>query len=248
MSEPRRDLVALGAALVAPLVVAAALLPLRGHVANTDVALVLVLVVVAVAANGFRTAGWLAAVSTAVWFDLFWTEPYGRLTITDRADIETAVLLVAVGAAVTEIAVWGRRQHHAAIREAGFRDGLLAAAEAVAAGDSPTTVIDRICEQLVPLLGLEAARFDYGTGRDHPRLQPDGSVVWRGRVIEVERDGLPTERPVEVLVESGGSYRGRFLFTPHPGSRPSRSERLVAVALADQAGAALAGYQAERRR
>jgi Domain of unknown function (DUF4118) len=248
MSRPRRDLVSLGAAVVAPLVLAVALLPLRGDVANTDVALVLLLAVAAVAANGFRAAGWIAAVSTAVWFDLFWTEPYGRLTITARADIETAVLLLAVGVAITEIAVRGRRAHHAAIREAGFRSGLLAAAEAVAAGDSPSAVIDRIRQQLVPLLRLEAARFDYGTGRDHPRLEHDGSVTWRGRPVDVDRDGLPTERPVEVLVEAGGGYRGRFLLTASPGSRPSRAERLVAVALADQAGAALAGYQAAHGR
>jgi hypothetical protein len=118
----RRDGIALLAGLLGPLAVAVVLLPLRGHIANTDVAL-LVLAVVGVAANGFRAAGWLAAVSAAVWFDFFWTRPYAHLTITGRADIETFVLLLAVGVAVTEIAVWGRRQHVRASREAGFRAG-----------------------------------------------------------------------------------------------------------------------------
>ena len=40
---------------------------------------------------------------------LLLTEPYARFTITDPNDIEATVLLVLVGLAVTEIALWGRR-------------------------------------------------------------------------------------------------------------------------------------------
>ncbi|MBO0876722.1 MAG: DUF4118 domain-containing protein [Pseudonocardia sp.] len=49
--------------------------------------------------------------------DFFVTEPYDRFAITKRADIETAVLLMLVGVAVTEIALWGRRQHHERTRQ-----------------------------------------------------------------------------------------------------------------------------------
>ena len=42
-----------------------------------------------------------------------------------------------------------------------------------------------------------------------------------------------------LLVESAGYLRGRFLMTPAAGSRPALESRLVAVALADQVGAAL---------
>jgi hypothetical protein len=242
-----RDRAAIAAGVLAPPAVTAVLIPLRDDVANTSVALLLVLVIVAVAALGNRLGGWLAAASAAVWFNFFWTEPYQTLVIRDRADVETAVLLLLVGAAVTEIAAWGRRQHARATREAGFRDGILAASEAVAAGDSPSAVIDRVSAQLVPLLGLERCRFDYGTGLDQPRLERDGSVVWRRRTLDVDRDGLPAERPTELLVESGGRFRGRFLLTPRTGVRPTRTERLVAAALADQAGAALAGYELPER-
>ena len=61
-----RDRLAVLAALVAPLAVAAVLVPFRSSFPNTDAALVLLLVVVAVAANGYRLAGFLAAVSVAV--------------------------------------------------------------------------------------------------------------------------------------------------------------------------------------
>ena len=93
-------------------------------------------VVVAVAANGYRLAGILAAVSVAVWFDFFLTRPYETFSITRRTDIETTVLLLVIGVAVTEIAVWGRRQRVAASRRAGYLEGINSAAQAVAAGGS----------------------------------------------------------------------------------------------------------------
>ncbi len=84
--------------------------------------------VVGVAAPGHRAAGVLAAASAAVWFDFFLTVPYERFSITRRADIETTVLLLAIGVAVTEIAVRGRRLQAVAARRAGYLDGLGAAA------------------------------------------------------------------------------------------------------------------------
>ena len=115
---------------------AAVLVPFRASFPNTDAALAMLLVVVAVAANGYRLAGVLAAVSTAVWFDFFLTQPYERFSITRRTDIETTVLLLVIGVAVTEIAVWGRRQRVTASRRAGYLDGINSAAQAVAAGGS----------------------------------------------------------------------------------------------------------------
>jgi K+-sensing histidine kinase KdpD len=45
-------------------------------------------------------------VSAALWFDFFLTQPCEQFSITRRTDIETAVLLLVIGVAVTEIAVW----------------------------------------------------------------------------------------------------------------------------------------------
>nr|BFE71952.1 hypothetical protein GCM10020092_052530 [Actinoplanes digitatis] len=104
----RRDGFAVVLAVVAPFAVSAMLVPLRDRIENTDVALLLVVVVVAVAAFGNRPAGYLAALSAGVWFDFFFTAPYQRFTIGDGSDVETLVLLMAVGIAVTELAVWGR--------------------------------------------------------------------------------------------------------------------------------------------
>ena len=104
-----RDLAAVAAAVLGPLALAAILLPWRGSWSNTNVALLLVAAVVAVACLGNRFAGVLAALSAAVWFDYFFTQPYERLTISRPADVTTFALLLAVGVAVSQMAAWARR-------------------------------------------------------------------------------------------------------------------------------------------
>ena len=238
-----RGRVAALAGLAAPLALSAVLIPFRGNFPNTDAALALVLVVVAVAAPGYRLAGVLAAVSAAVWFDFFLTVPYERFTITRHTDIETTALILAVGIAVTEIAVRGRRQHTAAARRAGYLDGINAAARAVATGADPQLLIGQVCDQLTRLLGLSACRFQDGAAGigNPPRLLRDGRVVTGGQTWDAELVGLPPGRDTELLAEAGGLLQGRFLLTPGPAARPTLEQRLVAVGLADQAGAALAG-------
>ena len=173
-----RDQAAVLAGLAAPLALTAILIPFRDSFPNTHAALALVLVVVTVAATGYRLAGVLASVSAAVWFDFFLTVPYYQFTITRRADVETAALILVIGIAVTEIAV---------------------------------------------------------------RLLRDGRVISSVRVWDPGREGLPLGVDTELLAEAGGLLQGRFLLTPGPEARPTLEQRLVAVGLADQAGAALAG-------
>jgi K+-sensing histidine kinase KdpD len=238
----RRDTAAVLAGVAAPLALAVLLVPFRGSFPNTDAALALILVVVAVAANGYRLAGYLAAVSAAVWFDFFLTQPYERFTIIRRADIETTVLLLIIGVAVTEIAVWGRRQQTAASRRAGYLDGINAAAQAAATGSSPAALIDQVAAQLTRVLSLASCRFQYGAaGLGRPaRMRHDGTVLVADRPWNVDAEGFPGGMDTELLVESGGVFQGRFLMTPGLGARPALEQRLLAVALADQVGAALA--------
>jgi K+-sensing histidine kinase KdpD len=227
--------------LAAPLALTAILVPFRTSFPNTDAALALILVVVAVAAFGSRSAGMVAAVSAAVWFDFFLTRPYERFSITRASDIETTVLILVIGVAVTEIAVWGRRQQLAATRRAGYLAGINLAAGSVAVGGSASALIDDVSHRLVRLLAVRECHFEYGVaGLGRPaRLRQDGQVVTTDQqVLAVERDGLPAT--TELLVENHGVLRGRFLLTAEPGARPTVEQRLVAVAFADQVGAALA--------
>jgi K+-sensing histidine kinase KdpD len=237
-----RQYLAAAAGVAAPLALTAILVPFRTSLPNTDAALALILVVVAVAAFGSRLAGYLAAVSAAVWFDFFLTRPYERFSITRAADIETTVLILVIGVAVTELSVWGHRQQLAATRRAGYLDGINTAAQAVAAGSSAAVLIDDVSRQLVRLLSLRSCTFERGVaGLGRPaRLRSDGQVEQPGRpdILPVDHDGLPTT--TELLVENHGVLQGRFLLTAESHSRPTLEQRLVAVAFADQVGAALA--------
>jgi K+-sensing histidine kinase KdpD len=239
--QSHRPLVVVAAGVV-PLVACAVLAPFRDSVANTNAALVLVLVIVAAASTGIRPAGIIAALSSAAWFDFFLTEPYNTFTITDRADIETAVLLLLVGAAVTEVALWGRRQQARATREQGNLDGVLNTAANVAAGRSSTTsLIEHVSEQIVQVLHVDKSTFDTGTESGLPTIDNDGSVTRNGRTVDVDRLGLPTDSEIAVPAQSGGVVHGRFLLVAATEVvRPSREQLRVAVALANQAGAALA--------
>ena len=168
-----RDRAALIAGLLGPLAVAAILLPWRASWSNTNVALLLVVVVVAVAAFGSRAAGVLAAVSAFAWFDFFFTHPYERFTIRGSADITTAVLLLVVGLAVSQLAARARQMRVVAITDAGYLAQIHEAASMAKSAETAGTVVDTVKAQLISVLDLEDCRFEYGTLLGHPpRLEP----------------------------------------------------------------------------
>jgi len=230
------------ASAVVPLVACGILALFRDTVANTNAALGLVLLVVAAAATGIRLAGIVAALSSAAGFDYFLTEPYDTLNISDRTDIETAVLLLLVGAAVTEVALWGRREQARASREQGYLDGVLSTAATVAAGRSSTgELIDQVCRQIVEILQIDSCGFDPATRSGLPALDPTGTVTRGGRTIDVARKGLPTDSKIALMVQSGGVTYGHLQLTAATRVvRPSQEQLRVAVTLANQVGAALA--------
>lgn len=236
----RHDRVVVLAGLGTPCAVSALLVPFRTSLPNTDAALVLVVVIVAVAAYGHRPAGLVAAVSSAVWFDFFLTRPYERFTISRHTDIETTVLLLVVGLAVTEIAARGRRHRTDAGEEADFVARIHSAAAMVATGEPARFVVMQVAAQLTDLLSLRDCRFDPAASDRHSsRMGQSGDVVLAGMRWGVEEMGLPG-REVELPVEYHGRFYGRFVMVPTPGKPVSRQRRVVASALADQVGAALA--------
>ena len=239
-----RDRIAIVAALAVPLAVAAVLLPFRASWSNTNVALLLVVVVVGVAAIGNRVAGGLAAVWAAVWFDFFFTVPYYRFTIRSSADVTTAVLLLLTGLAVSQLAARARRLKIITVTDAGYLTQIHETASLAKSATVPDVVVHHVRDQLVGLLGLEGARFEYGSLLGHPpRLEPDGTVTMGRSRWDVELSGLPAEE-IELRTFGNGQYYGRFMLKAKPGSKPPLQARLVAVTLADQAGRAFGASQA----
>ncbi|WP_330328461.1 DUF4118 domain-containing protein [Streptomyces sp. NBC_00536] len=235
-----RDPAALLAGLAAPALVALALVPIRTDVSATNAALILVVAVVAVAALGSRTAGAVAALSAAGWFDFFLTRPYQRFTISDRNDVETAVLLLVVGLIVSQLAVRARRLQAVVVTDTAHLSSLQGTARLMEDGEAPEAVVEYVRRELVGLLGLRGCRFEYGTLMGAlPRLEHGGGL-WLRRPGRVTQYADWPEGETELRAVGGGHYYGRFLLDPLPGCPlPSEEARLVAVALAGQAGAAL---------
>jgi hypothetical protein len=235
----RRDRAAVLAGFVLPLAVAVALVPFRASFPNTDAALALVAVVVAVAANGHRLAGILAAASAATWFDFFLTRPYQHFTITRSTDIATTLLLLLVGTAVTELAVRGRRQRVLAVTDEQYLSAIADTAELAGSSATPSAVTRLVESQLVSLLGLNGCRFERTRFGGLPRLDAAGQLLWNDRIWDLDQYGMPTSQ-VELLAEANGRAYGRFVLDPVSGRNAPLAARRVASILANQVGAALA--------
>ena len=98
------------------------------------------------------------------------------------------------------------------------------------------------------VLGLERCRFDYGTGLDHPRLEHDGSVVRRGEALDVDADGLPQDRPTELIVESGGQFWVGSCSPPAPAPGPPEPSGWSRPRSPTRQVLSLVGYEAGRPR
>jgi len=226
-------------AIALPIGVAALLVPFRSSFASSASALVLVAAVVAAAVVGSRGAGVLATLSATLSFDFFLTRPYERLAITHRPDIETAVSLFVVGIVVTELAARGRRHYEAATEESDHIDRIHRISELAASGAPADDVIERVRVELIQLLHLRDCRYEPGEAeRPRMRIEPDGQVVLGGKLWGVHRVGLPGPE-LELPVQRRGQTLGRYVLRPTPGFPVPLQRRIVAVALADQAGAAL---------
>lgn len=148
-----------------------------------------------------------------------------------------------VGIAVSEVALWGRRQQAKASRRDGYLQGVLSTASRVASGTtSANELVQNIAGQIVDVLQIDECRYVEGEPADDaPRLEDDGSVLRDGHPVKVERDGLPADIEIALMVRSGGAVLGHFvLIATDRIYRPSLEQRTVAAALANQAGAALA--------
>lgn len=235
-----RDTAAVAAGALAPCVAALVLMPLRTSVTHTNLALLLVVVVVSVSAIGNRFAGAVAALSAAAWFDFFHTEPYQSFHIQDRADMETAVLLLVVGLIVSQLASRARTLQRVAVADASHLERLHGTTRLARSSTSSDDVVQQVRRELIEVLELRACRFEYGTLVGcPPRLDPDGTVKVVGWIWDLERQGWP-HGEIELRTVVHGRYQGRFLMTPESGSVPPPLEaRLVAADLAAQAAAAL---------
>jgi NhaP-type Na+/H+ or K+/H+ antiporter len=223
-----------------PLLVAGLLVPFRDDLASANVVLVYVLVVVLGAAVGTRWSGALTAVVAAMSYDFFFTRPYQSLKIDNANDFETTLLLLAIGLIVAELVAFTRRHRAHAASRGDEIQMLRRTAELVASGANADHVRDTVQDELVALLSLVECRYEpVPFASTLPRIARTGAVEgehrrWIGG--EFTLPGLGAEIPVAAR---GRTY-GRFVLIPNLTLGVSIEERIVAVALVDQLGAALA--------
>jgi hypothetical protein len=225
--------------VAAPVMVAALLIPGRGHLDAADDALVLVVVTVAVASWGNRRAAALCALMAALSFDFFLTVPYQSFRISGSTDLTTEILFVVTGLLVGELAARGQRHRRAAVEGRYELSRIHEMGERIAGGEEPDFVLMAVAAELRELLSLQDCRFvwDPPSGKG-ARIDPDGTVRLNPLQWPTASAGLPT-RQVELPVRGGGRNVGTFLLTPTPAQPISQERCVVAVALADQLGSIL---------
>jgi hypothetical protein len=229
-----------GFAVAAPAGMALLLVPFRDHVVTANVALVLMAVVVGTAVWGGGAAASVAAVTSALAFDFVYTVPYWHFRIDARDDVETTVLLLVVGLFVGHVAASGWRSARAAESRSADIRRLYRLAALSARGDDATDLIMAAQEELIGLLRLRDCRFEAPPfDETYERLERNGLVAWPELHVGARGFALPSAG-VELLVQGRGQLLGRFVMEPADGGGASLDRRVVAVAVADQVGAALA--------
>jgi K+-sensing histidine kinase KdpD len=228
------------AAAAAPIAVASALIPGRGHLDSGDNALILVVVIVAIASTGRRLAAFVAALVSALSFDFFLTRPYHSFRITRQADLITELLLLVVGLIVGDLAARGRNHRSAASESRYEVTQLHAVTELAASGQEPHVLVSAASAELEHLLFLRQCEFvRHALENVTARVVPSGEVTVGRESWPTHDLGLPTHG-VDLPVRGGGWLLGHFLLTPTAGKPISHERLLVAVAIADQVGAAIA--------
>jgi hypothetical protein len=218
--------------------VAAAWIPLRSDLPNTDVALVLVLCVGAVAMVGGPWAALVGALAGATAFDLFDTPPYGQLYMTRGRDVVTTLLLVGAGLLVGELCIRVRTYRRMAASRAEDFTVISSAARLMAVGEDSSMVVEALGGELVSRLGLRDCEFLNGPpAGDRPYVGRDGTLVGLGG-----QPGDAIVGQIDLPVWSGIDVVGHYRLYLSSGPPPSPDRLLAAVGIAEQAGAALASH------
>jgi hypothetical protein len=199
------------------------------------------------AACGGRVPGVVAAVVSTMSYDFFLTRPYQSLH-TDRAqNLGTAGLFVGIGLIVAALVSLGHRSRLASDRMRAELVRLNRVAELVADGVEAEDVLLSVEAELLGLLALRGCEFERPPfGSSLPCIERNGAITTGRRRWVGGEFSLPAEG-VEIQVVGRGRVYGRLVLVPDWNVGVSIEQRVVAVALADQLGAALATEPWPRR-
>lgn len=218
---------------LAPGLVSVAWLPVRNHLPNTDVALVLVVAVAGVGFVAGRLGTVVGASSAGLSFDLLHTRPYGHLAISHDKDALTTAFLVVAGVAMGELASRLASSRRRAASEADAFALVSDAAGLVATGSDAALVVEALTEELARGLQLRECRYEPGSpAGDAPIIARDGMLVDMG-------NASTDSSAVDLPIWASGTIVAHFRLMLGAEGLPTLAQRRLAVSVSDQAGAAL---------
>jgi K+-sensing histidine kinase KdpD len=226
-----RTIVAVAIATMLPVAFGAALIPLREQLSQS-ISLLMVLPVLVVALLGGRRLGTLAALSAAVVFDVFHTQPYYRPTIDDPDDIVETIVLLAIGITAGYLA----ESAQSAIVAARVRRKELAAMtnflEHIGTPIPGEELAQHASASILSLLDARECvwRPDY-KGTASPVLRPDGTLT-SVRIGDRDEGGGVLPGTVEVPVGHPPAEYGRFIVQTNHRASVSLEERRAAANIA----------------
>lgn len=217
----------------AAMLAAAALVPARATLGGANVALILVLFVVAAAAVAGRLAGAVTALCAAVSFNFFHTRPYNTLRVNDTKDVLTIILIVVVGIAVGALGVARNRQsdtRRSHLRSMHLMEDVTAM---VNLGRSADEVWPVARQGLIELLGLHDAVLEVPASDDDlPAVEHDGRVDTLHKVFVRDGFAFPPSGIGLPLCADSVPF-GRIVLHGDPQHGITREQRRAAVAIAD---------------
>ncbi|MFV0307175.1 MAG: DUF4118 domain-containing protein [Desertimonas sp.] len=225
----RRKVLGYTAAIVFPIVAAAALIPLRDALEHS-ISLLMVVPVLIVALMWGARAGALAALCAAGSYDVLHTVPYYRPAIEDADDIVETVVLLGVGLAIGVVA----EVAHRATATARIRGDELSAVSgflAQAGHDRGDQLALHASASIRTLLDARSCTWRPGYhGTVSPVLTADGGLVATTGGLVVDGGTLPDR--IEIPAGRTPNERGRFIVQTGRDAVVSIEQRRAAALIA----------------
>ena len=230
--------------VAAPIAVGALLVGVRGEIDAANVALILVLTVVAVAAVTGRGPAAVSAILAAASYEFFFTRPYLSLRISSGDDVLTTAILLLIALVVGQVGAVARRRAFETADARAQTARLRRVAARLAHGDSGRDMIAAVTDEVSQLLTLQHCTFEEDpTDPSLPLIDRDGRVATTAHKLVDGGFALP-DGGVRLPVLGANRALGSLVLVGDPEVGVSLEQRLVAVALADELGSALVAHGA----
>jgi K+-sensing histidine kinase KdpD len=218
---------------VVALAIGAATSSIRDQVGASNVGIALA-IVVALAALVSRGAALTTALTAALTFNFFHTQPYHSLRIHEPHDVAIVALLAALGLVISDISAWRRRRDAIAMRhdlavQAPHTIG------AMVAGNHPVAQVwPAVVSAVLDQLSLADCQVVIHQPTDMPLVSRGA-----GRRSDGDDSFVLPAKGAAITIQNGSAIVGYLTVIPPPGSSSLVVERRVLVTLADHIGIAL---------